>query len=286
MAEKGWTTLKVVNWTTEYLRQHGIETPRLDAEVLLAHLFGLNRTGIYLHHDRLLTEDERKIYREMVQRRRDHEPVSYIVGHREFWSLTFKVTPDCLIPRPETEHLVATTLKICEQLDAPVRILEIGTGCGAVVICLARELRGARLVATDISDQALSIAGENARLHGVEGQIAFVHSDLFPEGETGFEIIVSNPPYVPTEEIFGLAPEVRDYEPFTALDGGEDGLHFFRALADRARCYLVKGGWLVMEMGINQGSPVRAILQEHGYTNFESVRDHSGLERVMKAQIV
>ncbi|RLB07740.1 MAG: peptide chain release factor N(5)-glutamine methyltransferase [Deltaproteobacteria bacterium] len=284
MAQERWTVLKALNWTTEYFRQKGMENPRLEAEVLLAHLLGLDRMGLYLNYDKPLKEEERKAYREMIQRRTAWEPIAYILGYKEFWSLKFKVNPECLIPRPETEHLVEEALRIGGQLPPPLRVLEIGTGCGAVAIVLAKELKEAQIVATDISPHALSLAQENARCHGVGERIKFVQGDLFPRGEAPFCLIVSNPPYIPTEEVFQLAPEVRDYEPLTALDGGEDGLRFFRKIAQEAPSYLVEGGWVLLEMGKGQASKVADILKEAGFTQIELIPDYSGIKRVARAQ--
>ena len=284
MAQERWTVLKALNWTTEYFRQKGMENPRLEAEVLLAHLLGLDRMGLYLNYDKPLKEEERKAYREMIQRRTAWEPIAYILGYKEFWSLKFKVNPECLIPRPETEHLVEEALRIGGQLPPPLRVLEIGTGCGAVAIVLAKELKEAQIVATDISPHALSLAQENARCHGVGERIKFVQGDLFPCGEAPFCLIVSNPPYIPTEEVFQLAPEVRDYEPLTALDGGADGLRFFRKIAQEAPSYLVEGGWVLLEMGKGQASKVADILKEAGFTQIELIPDYSGIKRVARAQ--
>jgi release factor glutamine methyltransferase len=223
-------------------------------------------------------------YREMIQRRTAGEPIAYIVGYKEFWSLRLQVSPECLIPRPETEHLVEEAVRLGKGLEPPVRALEIGHGCGAVAIALAKELEGAQIVATDISVNACSLAQVNAEAHGVEGRIRFVMGDLFPPGEGPFNLICSNPPYIPTREVLALAPEVRDYEPLTALDGGEDGLRFFRLIAQGASHFIVSGGWLLLEMGQGQAAQVAAILQEQGFANIDFIPDHAGIRRVVRAQ--
>jgi release factor glutamine methyltransferase len=240
--------------------------------------------GLYLNYNRPLKEEERMVYREMIQRRTAGEPLAYIVGSKEFWSLSFAVSPECLIPRPETEHLVEQAVRIGKDLGPPLRILEIGQGCGAVAIALATELDQAEIVTTDISPGACSLAQENAERHGVEGRIRIVLGDLFPRGEGPFGLICSNPPYVPTAEVLQLAPEVRDHEPLTALDGGEDGLRFFRLIAQGASQFLVAGGWLLLEMGQGQAPQVAQILQEQGFTQIDLIPDHAGVTRVVRAQ--
>ena len=284
MAQERWTVLKVITWTTEHFQKKGMDNPRLDAEVLLAHLLGIDRMGLYLNYDTPLKEGERALYREMIQRRTAGEPVAYIVGHREFWSMKFAVSPESLIPRPETEHLVEEAVRIGKELRPPQRVLEIGHGCGAVAIALATELTEAQIVATDISPGTRSLARDNAEAHGVGERVRFVMGDLYPPEDEPFDLICSNPPYIPTGEILHLAPEVRDYEPLTALDGGEDGLSFFREIAQGAADFLVEGGWLLLEMGKGQDRQVAVILQDQGFSHIDLVPDFAGVKRVIKAQ--
>jgi len=286
MTQEQWTVLKVLHWTTDYLREKGMVNPRLEAEVLLAHILGVERIGLYLNYDKQLNDEERKAYREMIQRRTAWEPIAYILGDKEFWSLRFKVNSDCLIPRPETEHLVNEAVRMSTHLRLPQMILEIGTGCGVVAIVLAKELTDANIVATDISPCALTLAKMNAESHGVAERITFIQGDLFSLEEATFCLIVSNPPYIPTEEILRLAPEVRDYEPLIALDGGEDGMHFFREIAHGAPAYLVEKGWLILEIGNGQAPKVTGILEDEGFTNIALVPDYAGIKRVIRAQRV
>jgi release factor glutamine methyltransferase len=276
--------LKVITWTTEHFQKKGMDNPRLEAEVLLAHLMGIDRMGLYLNYATPLTEGERAAYREMIQRRTAGEPSAYIMGYKEFWSLQFQVSPESLIPRPETEHLVEEAVRIGKELGPSLRVLEIGHGCGAVAIALATELAEAHIVATDISPGARSLAQENAEAHGVGEQVQFVLGDLYPPEKEPFGLICSNPPYIPTREILQLAPEVRDYEPLTALDGGEDGLRFFREIAEGAPDFLTDGGWLLLEMGEGQDPQVTAILQEQEFTNIDLIPDYAGVKRVIRAQ--
>lgn len=284
MTSERWTVLQVITWTTEYFQKKGNDNSRLEAEVLLAHLMGKDRMGLYLNYDTPLREEERTAYRDMIQRRTAGEPVAYIVGHKEFWSMRFAVNPECLIPRPETEHLVEEAVRMGGDRRSPLRVLEIGHGCGAVAIALAKELEDAQVVATDVSPGAHSLARENAEAHGVRGRIRFILADLFPSEEGPFDLICSNPPYIPTAEILRLAPEVRDYEPLTALDGGEDGLRFFREIAQRSPDFLVPGGVLLLEMGAEQDTQVAAILQERGFIETDLIPDYAGVKRVIKAQ--
>jgi release factor glutamine methyltransferase len=284
MAQERWTMLKVITWTTEHFQKKGIDNPRLEAEVLLAHLMGIDRMGLYLNYATPLTEGERAAYRDMIQRRSAGEPSAYIMGYKEFWSLQFQVSPESLIPRQETEHLVEEAVRIGKELRPPIRVLEIGHGCGAVAIALATELTEAQIVATDISPGAHSLARENAEAHGVGERVQFILADLYPPGEESFGLIFSNPPYIPSGEILQLAPEVRDYEPLTALDGGEDGLRFFREIAKSAPNFLTEGGWLLLEMGMGQDAQVTAILQERGFTHIDIIPDYAGVRRVIRAQ--
>jgi release factor glutamine methyltransferase len=220
----------------------------------------------------------------MIQRRTAREPLAYIVGYKEFWSMRFPVSPACLIPRPETEHLVEEAVRIGKGLHPPLRVLEIGHGCGAVAIALAKELEEAQIVATDISPGARALAQESAEMHAVGGRIRFVLGGLFPLEEGPFSLICSNPPYIPTDAVLLLAPEVRDYEPLTALDGGEDGLRFFKEIAQGAPAFLIAGGWLLLEMGKGQDQQVAAILTERGFVHLDLIPDYAGVQRVIRAQ--
>jgi release factor glutamine methyltransferase len=253
------TILELLNWSTAYLREHDIENPRLNAELLLARSLNLSREGLYVCLNRPLKEEDREKLERVNKRRISGEPLQYLLGHQEFWSIDFKVDPRVLIPRPETELLVEQALLIlCDSsLEKPLYVLEIGTGSGAIAISLAKELRNILVVATDISREALLLARENAKSAAVLHQIEFIHGDLFgpfqPLQEKGpFGLILSNPPYVARSEIQGLAREVKDYEPMVALDGGEDGMEFYRRITLEAPSYLRKGEWLLLEVGEGQ----------------------------------
>jgi release factor glutamine methyltransferase len=228
----------------------------------------------------------------LIQRRISGEPLQYILGRQEFWSIDFKVDPRVLIPRPETELLVEQSLLILSEnsFKRIPSVLEIGTGSGAIAIALAKEVRNIFLVATDISREALGLAKENAKSAGVRHQIKFVNGDLFgplrsSKEEGPFDMILSNPPYIHHLEIQALAREVRDYEPVIALDGGEDGLEFYRRIIPEAPFYLREGGWLLLEVGQGQGPLISKLIEEEGdFLKPECIPDLSGIERVIKAQ--
>jgi release factor glutamine methyltransferase len=285
-----WTILNLIRWTDERFRREGLNTPRLDAEVLLAETLGVDRVALYTHFDQPLHPEELARFKKLLQRRLQREPVAYIIGRREFWSLPFKVTPDVLIPRPETEILVAETLKI---LSAPAgtgqnfRILEIGTGSGAISIVLAKECPSASLVATDLSAKALAIAQENASHLGVGERIQFLQGDLFAplEKEPVFELIITNPPYIAEVDFPSLPPEVLGFEPRLALDGGKDGLNFFRSVLPRVGEFLNPGGWFLAEIGAGQEGKIRQIAEGNPeLVSCGFVPDLAGIKRVFKAQ--
>ena len=256
----------------------------MDAEVLLAHALKTDRRGLYLSLSNLVSEQEKETLQSLIARRINGEPVSYIIGEKEFWSLTFKVNPAVMIPRPETETLVEATLKIFSPYSSP-SILEIGTGSGAIAIALAMELPQASIIATDISFKALMIAMENASSHEIRS-IRFIEGSLYEpfEGESElFDLIISNPPYIPTNEISQLPPGLRDYEPHIAFNGEADGLAFYRAIIQKAPVYLKPGGYLLLELGIGQGHDVAKLMVKTGKLSLpEIINDLSGIERVIK----
>jgi release factor glutamine methyltransferase len=285
-----WRILDLIRWTDERFQQEGLSPARLDAEVLLATSLGMSRIGLYTHYDQPLQKDELTGFKKLIQRRLHHEPVAYILGKREFWSLSFQVTRDVLIPRPETELLVEEALKLfgpSRPPNGPYRILEIGTGCGAVIVAIAHELPAAQLVATDVSEKALRVAIQNASENGVGDRIQFLQGDLFTplRREPAFDLILTNPPYIPHDQVSGLPPEVRDFEPRIALDGGKDGLEFYHRALPEVGDYLCPGGWFLAEMGDGQDRLIRQIAEENrSLGEFDFIKDLSGKNRVFKAQ--
>lgn len=290
MSRVTWTILDLIRWTDERFQREGLSPARLDAEVLLAACLGMNRIGLYTHYDQPLRKDELARFKKLIQRRLHHEPVAYILGKREFWSLSFQVTRDVLIPRPETELLVEEALNLLgpsRPSTAPCRILEIGTGCGAVIVALAHELPAAQLAATDVSEKALRVAIRNASENAVQDRIQFFQGDLFAplRREPLFDLILTNPPYIPHDQVPGLPPEVREFEPRIALDGGKDGLEFYRRALPEVDHYLCPGGWFLTEMGYGQERLIREIAEENqSLGSFDFLKDLSGKNRVFKAQ--
>lgn len=276
----------VLNKSVLSLKNQGIANPLLDAEVLLCALLKKGRTILYSHPGKHITEKEYEEYQQWIERRKHGEPVAYIVGKREFWSLPFEVSRHVLIPRPETEILVEEVLKICEGggIKTP-RILEIGTGCGAISVSLASELKGAHIVATDISWEAIKVAKKNAHNNGVENQISFLIGDLFQPVSGKFDIIVSNPPYISEEEYDHLPSEVREFEPKSALLAGTVGTEFHRAIIREGVFYLETGGSLLMEMGAGQKDRIENMLKESDlYDNIAFRADYASINRVSIAR--
>ena len=269
-----------------FLKAAGIENPRLDAELLLRHVLGMNQVEYYLSVDEVIASDvERRLW-PLLQRRARREPLTYITSHKEFWSLDFTVTPDVLIPRPETELLVEAALERARSmLESPLRILDIGTGSGAIAICLAKELREAQISAIDVSSAALRVARENAERHGVADRIRFAQGDLFAavaEERESFDLILANPPYIRSGDLAELAPEIREWEPIAALDGGADGLDIYRRIVNDCGSYLADEGHLLFEIGDGMAKAVgQMIANAGGFETAALVRDYAGKERVI-----
>ncbi|MBI3408836.1 MAG: peptide chain release factor N(5)-glutamine methyltransferase [Planctomycetes bacterium] len=285
--EQTWTLGALLEWTAKHLAQKGAEFPRLDAEVLLAHAAGCKRIDLYgVRFGEEATPDVRQRYRELIRRRIEGCPVAYLVGKKEFYGLEFQVGAAVLIPRPDSEHLVMEALAVAKSMATP-RVLDIGTGSGNLAVALAKNLPEARVTAIDKSPEALAIARTNAEKHGAADRIRILAGDLFgplDEAER-FEVIVCNPPYIPTGEIKALAPGVREYEPAPALDGGPDGFAVFGRLVDEARARLAHGGYLLVEIGAPQESAARAKIGR--FAEFElapTLKDYSGHPRVLKAR--
>lgn len=281
-----WTVGKLLTWTTDFLAQRGSESPRLDAEVLLAHARGCSRIALYTDYGDEVPEDERAGFREMIRRRAEGAPVAYLVGHKEFFSLEFAVSPAVLIPRPESEFVVMECLDLAKQYAEP-RIADVGTGSGNIVVAVAKHLPKARLTALDLNPDALEIARRNAATHDVADRTDFVESDLFAALDPAirFDFVLSNPPYVATDEWDPLPPGVRDYEPRIALDGGRQGLEVVERLIRQARERLEPGGHLILEIGAPQEGSVRDLIERHeGFVLAHTVHDYSGHPRVVRAR--
>jgi release factor glutamine methyltransferase len=284
-----WTVGRLLQWTTDYLRQHGSDSPRLDAEVLLAEALRCERIMLYTAFDSVPDDAVRTAFRDLVRRRAEGTPVAYLVGRREFYSLSFRVTPDVLIPRPETEFLVIALVDLARERPsgAPIDVCDVGTGSGIVAICAARHLPNVRVTALDISPAALDVARANAADHGVEDRIEWLASDLFSAVPPGreFDFVVSNPPYVTEADMASLARDVRQYEPRAALVAGPRGTEIIAALIPQAAERLREGGYLLVEISPGLEEPVRALLRADGrFEVADTINDLARLPRVVRAK--
>jgi release factor glutamine methyltransferase len=269
----GWTTLAVLDWTTQRFTEAGIAAARLEAQLLLAHVLRCSRVQLYTGFDKPLAEPELAGYRELIKRRLGGEPVAYLLGEQEFWALPFYVDASVLVPRPDTETVIEVARALRSDPAAPCRVLDLCTGSGAIAISLAKELPGARIVATEVSVEAAGIARRNAERNGVAERVEIRVGDLFaPIAGERFDLIAANPPYIATAVIATLAPEVRR-EPSIALDGGPDGLAFYDRICAAARAHLEEGGAIVLEHGYDQAEAVRARLEAAGFGRIALARD-------------
>jgi release factor glutamine methyltransferase len=280
------TIFDVLKWTAAFFRQHDIQGGRIDAEVLLADVLKLKRIDLYLHYDKTLTGQELRHYQRLIKRRIQREPVAYILGLKEFWSLCFYVSKDVLIPRPETECLVETTLKIARDLNrsGPLRILELGTGSGAIMIALANEMPTHTFMATDLSVHAINVAKRNECALLLDKRINWMVGDWFEPikgNDVNFDIIISNPPYIRKDIIKKLQPEIFLFEPMFALDGGADGLGCYRKIIPEAAKRLCRRGYLILEIGFDQKESIESIARDCGhFSSISFKKDYSGHDRV------
>ncbi len=291
MSDDGqWTIRRLLLWTTDYLRRHAADSARLDAEVLLANVLKCERIELYTSFDRVPEAEQLAAFRELVRRRAQGTPVAYLVGYREFHSLTFRVTPDVLIPRPETEFVVIALLDLVKQHrspDRPVEIADVGTGSGVLAICAAKYVQPCRVTAVDISRPALVVARANAESHGVADSIEFVESDLLAElpADQCFDFVISNPPYVREAEYAKLSRDVREHEPRLALVGGPLGTEVTARLVPQAAQRLRQGGWLLIEVGPATAADVGGLIEADGrFDRASTIKDLNGLGRVVRAR--
>ena len=279
---------EAVLWGARVLEQHGCDSPRLDAELLLAHALGLSRARLLARFDQELSPAELTRYRQLIERRRAHEPVAYIVGHKEFYGLDFYVDRRVLIPRPETELLVEKAIELAGRVGDrgyglyPLTLADVGTGSGAIAVSLAVHLPQATIYALDSSAEALEVAARNVRHHRVEGRVHLLRGDLLSPLPEPVDIVVANLPYVSETELAELPPEIRCYEPLSALDGGPNGLRHIRRLLAQAREYLSPHGAVILEIGATQGKAVAELARQHFPTaEIEIAKDYGGLDRVV-----
>jgi len=285
MAEP-WTVRSVIAWTQADFERRGIDTPRLDADLLVAHALGLTRMKLFLDLDRPLVDAELSAIRALVERRRKYEPVAYILGEREFYGHKFAVTSAVLIPRPDTETLVERALSLLSRELPEGQVFDLCTGSGAIACSIALG-SGRKVVASDISEAALSVAAQNATHLGVGDRVRFVRGDMFAalSAPERFALVTINPPYIAAHEMPTLSPDVRDHEPHLALVAGEDGLTFYRRIAQEVRPYLASRGALLVEVGMGQAKDVAELFRSAGLTDILIHRDLAGIERVVEARL-
>ena len=273
------TYREAIETGTRILQKENIADAKIDAWYLLQMACKIDRNFYYLHEEDELTAEQQSEYESTVHKRAEHVPLQYIIGEQEFMGLKFKVNSNVLIPRQDTETLVEEALRVAKP---GMRVLDLCTGSGCIVISLAKNVADISCTGSDISKQALLVAKENAKANEVE--VEWERSDLFENISGTFDLIVSNPPYIPTGEIPGLMPEVRDFEPVDALDGKEDGLYFYRIITEKSPEYLTSDGYLYFEIGYDQGEAVSAMMRQCGYTQVEVIKDLAGNDRVVKGR--
>jgi release factor glutamine methyltransferase len=283
-----WTIKALLAWTTDFLAKKGIEGPRNEAQILLAHVLKCKKVDLLVRYEEQPTEAERTRFRELIHRRVAGWPVAYLVGTRDFYLLSFEVSPAVLVPRPETETLVLEALAFLKPLKEPT-VLDLGTGSGCIAVSVAHQKKDARVTAIDVSPDALDVARRNAARHGVADRVEFLQGDLFAPLAAGstFDLVVSNPPYIAQGEFATLAPDVRDHEPRVALDGGADGLAFYRRIANGVVPFLKSGGKLLLEIGYTQEAAVHTLLRHQPELEVgPSLKDMAGHPRVVVAKRV
>lgn len=263
----------------QILEEAGVPESALDARLLLEDICHTDRNTLLVHRDMEVSAEQQEAYEKALKRRADRIPLQHITGTQDFMGLTFRVNEQVLIPRQDTEILVEEVMR---QMQDGIRILDMCTGSGCILVSLLHYSNGSEGVGADLSEEALKVAKVNAdAILGTEAKVTFVHSDLFTQVEGKFDLIVSNPPYIQTAVIEGLMPEVRDHEPYMALDGKEDGLFFYREIIEKSPAYLMGGGRLYFEIGYDQGPDVKALMEQTGFQEVEIVKDYAGLDRVV-----
>ena len=285
-----WTIQKLPNWITEYFTEKGLDSPRLAAELLLSHVVGLKRIELYTQFDKPIAKQQLDQLHKLVKRAGQSEPIEYLTGKTEFYSLQFGVTSDCMIPRPETELLAERAIKFLQSRPGSQLVCDIGTGTGCIAIAIARNCPDVRIIATDICDAALAVAAENVEKHQLQDRIELLCGDLFEPiarrlGGDKFDLIVCNPPYVSTAEYEGLEKNVKDYEPKLALLAGRDGLDVHRRIIEEVDAFLKTDATLMLEIGYNQGQAVRKLLEESGwFAEIQIEKDFNNNDRIAIAK--
>lgn len=285
--KKEWKIIELIYWSANYLKEKGVGNSRTSAEILLGFVLNLKRIDLYLNYDRILKEDELENFREVIKRRAKKEPTQYIIGSTEFMSLPFNVNPTVFIPRPETEILVENIIDISKERwkeKNVINILDIGTGCGNIAVCLAKYIDNSKIFAIDVSDEILKIAEENVKLNSVEDKITLKNLSIFDAGQTEFNdihIVVSNPPYISLKDFPFLSDEVKLYEPEKGLHDNSDGLSFFKVICEKSKNWLTADGMLFLEIGLGVSEKVCDIMKSFGFSRIKILKDYQQIERVV-----
>ena len=286
---QNWTIQKLLNWMTEYFTDKGIDAPRLSAELLLSHVLTMERIELYTQFDKLVAKDQLNRFHDLVKRAGQHEPIAYLTGRTEFYSLQLEVCPDCMIPRPETELLVERAIEFLRNRTDSQFICDLCTGCGCIAVAIAKNYAGAKIIATDICDAALNVAAKNIEKHKLKDRITLLSGDLFeplvPHLDVDkFDLIVCNPPYVSADEYEKLEKNVKDYEPKLALFAGVDGLDIYRRIIDKADRFLKSDTALMLEIGYAQGPEVNKLLEQAGaFAEVKIEKDVNDNDRIVSA---
>jgi release factor glutamine methyltransferase len=289
LAMQTWTIQKLLNWTTEYFTEKGIDSPRLSAELLLSHVLEMQRIELYTQFDKPVAKDQLNILHDLVKRAGQHEPIAYLTGRTEFYSLRLEVCPDCMIPRPETELLVERAIEFLRDRAGPQFFCDLCTGCGCIAVAIAKNYPGAKIIATDICDAALNVAAKNIEKYNLQDRITLLSGDLFepllPHLDVDkFDLIVCNPPYVSAAEYEKLEKNVKDYEPKLALFAGEDGLDVYRRIIKEAGRFLKSDAALMLEIGYTQGKAVKELLEKSGaFAEVKIEKDFHDNDRIVTA---
>ncbi len=282
MDEKIWTVKEVINWTTNYLESKGLPNARLDIEYLLSYILGVSRLNLYLQMDKPLNKRELSLFKSMVKRRLNREPVQYITNRAYIWKYEFFVDKGVFIPRKETETLIEVSLSSLKKKENPF-VLDVGCGCGCVILSIVKDLPGAKGIGIDIDAKAVKVSAINRKRLNLTERVYFVQSDLFccfKQAEI-FDAIVSNPPYISSDDIESLQEEIAKYEPRIALNGGKDGLAIIRRIVKGAFYLIKRGGFLALEVGIGQGASVKFFMERAGFVKVSVEKDFSGVDRVV-----
>lgn len=287
---EAWTIQKLLNWVNRYLENKGVDSPRLSAELLLSYVLGLKRIELYTQFDKPVDKTQLDKLHDLVKRAGEHEPIAYLTGKSEFYSLEFDITKDCLIPRPETELLVERAIEFLRTRNGEQLVCDLCTGCGCIAVAIAKNFPNAKITATDISDAALAAAERNVEKHLLTEHIRLLQGDLYepviPElDRCKFDLIVSNPPYIASPEYKTLDRNVRQYEPKIALDAGADGLDIYRRIIQKAQDFLKDDSLMILEIGYKQGPQVKQLLEETSFFSMVTVqKDYHDNDRIVLAR--